>query len=415
MVGHETLLAPPSLYLRARPVLSRAPGDRDPPMQLKVVFRNDGRTEVTMTPVEREKSDRKMLLAVAGLVVAGATAIALIAGLTAQDDSRRVAQDKPVFDSGSARAVPRPVPTARESAVTFASLPVVEPESATETEPVAETFAIDPDEDFVARGLELYGKREFDHAAAYFGAESEARPDRAWTYYMLGLSLWKSGSPDEAEVAMEQAATLDTDSVPTFVNLSRIRNDLGEFERALEASQLALAIDTQDPSALFLEGRSFYNLGRIDEALASLTASLSADPSNGYAQNLLGLALVDEGRVDEAVTVLQQAIALEPQVAYMHNNLGMAFELGGRPTEAVAAYRESVAVDPTHAKAVVNLSRVEPLASGVEATQVAETVEAPEAPEPVVELAEVETVVEPTEPNGETDEITVVADGDGTP
>jgi len=411
MVGQESLLAPPSLYLRARPVLSRAPGDRDPPRMLQVVFRNDDRTEVTMTAVEREKTDRKMLLAVAGLVVAGATAIALIAGLTAQDDAGRAARNEPVFDAGSDRAASRPVP---ESAVTFASLPVVEPQPSTETEAAPEPFAVQPGEDFVARGLEMYGKREFDHAAAYFGAESEARPDRAWTHYMLALSLWKSGSPDEAEVAMEQAATLDGASIPNFVNLSRIRNDLGEFEKALEASQLALAIDAQDASALFLEGRSLYNLGRVDEALESLTASLSVDPSNGYAQNLLGLALVDEGRVDEAVAALQQAVTLEPQVAYMHNNLGMAFELSGRPTEAVVAYRESVAADPAHEKAVANLSRIEPLAF-VEATAVAETAQRPDFPETVVELAEADPIDAPTETQEKTDEITVVADGDGTP
>jgi len=409
MLDRVSVLAPVSLYLGSRPGLPRGPGDRDPPQLLQVVFRNGGRREVTMTPVEREKHDKKTLLAVAGLVVAGATAVALIAGMTAQDDARRVTRDTPVFDAGSARA------EATLPDVTFASLPVVEPQPATddstEAESVTEPFAIQPDEDFVARGLELYGKREFDHAAAYFGAESQARPDRAWTHYMLALSLWKSGSPGEAEVAMEQAATLDAGSLPTLVNLSRIRNELGEYDRALEASQLALAIDAQDPSALFLEGRSFYNLRRIDEALASLTASLSADPSNGYAQNLLGLALVDEGRSEEAVVALQQAVALEPQVAYMHNNLGMAFELSGRPTEAVAAYRESVAVDPTHDKAVANLSRIEPLASDVESTAVAETLETQEVPEPVVELAE----VEPTESNEETDEITVVADGGGTP
>jgi tetratricopeptide (TPR) repeat protein len=64
-------------------------------------------------------------------------------------------------------------------------------------------LTVEPGENFVARALETYEAREFDHAVAYLEAEIAERPQRAWTHYMLGLALWKSGRLDEAEAAME--------------------------------------------------------------------------------------------------------------------------------------------------------------------------------------------------------------------
>lgn len=314
-----------------------------------------------MTPLETKRNDTKLLLSVAALVVAGAAGIALIGGLVLDDAAEgETARTTPVFD---------PVPAPAENT----ALPAVAVETRPETTPASHetaipdpvvdeeiAFTIDPNEDCVARGLETYASRDFDRSAAYFRAEVDARPQRAWTHYMLGLSLWKAGRTGEAVAAMEAAAELDPDSVKTFVNLARIRNDLGDHESALEAARTALAIDAEDPSALFLEGRSLFNLGRLDEATASLSASAELDPDNGYVQNLLGLALIRQGRADEAVVALERAATLVSEVAYIQNNLGMALELSGRPSEAVVAYRRSVELDPAHTKAVANLARIEP-------------------------------------------------------
>jgi tetratricopeptide (TPR) repeat protein len=314
-----------------------------------------------MTPVENKRNDTKLLISVAALVVAGAAGIALIGGLALDDGAEG--------DTARAAPVVDPAPVSSEQAALPAVAGATIPETAlasyetAEPEPVVdepEAFTIDPNENFVARGLEAYASREFERSAAYFQAEIDARPQRSWTHYMHGLSLWKAGCVDEAAAAMEAAAAIDPDSVKTFVNLARIRNDQGDYEGALEAARTALVIDAEDPTALFLEGRSLFNLGRLDEAMESLTASAELAPDNGYVQNLLGLALIRQGRADEAVVALERAAALVSEVAYVQNNLGMALELSGRASEAVLAYRRSVEIDPTHAKAATNLARLEP-------------------------------------------------------
>jgi len=115
------------------------------------------------------------------------------------------------------------------------------------TEP---TFTVEPGENHVGRGIETYEAREFDKAAAYFKAAADERPDRAWTQYMLGLSLWKAGRLDEAAAEMTAAAELDADPIRAFVNLSRIQNDRGEYDAALEAARSALVFGPDDASAL---------------------------------------------------------------------------------------------------------------------------------------------------------------------
>jgi len=344
-----------------------------------------------MTSTRNEKSDSRLLLWVAGSVVAGAAAIALLAGFAVQREADEAeaasSRSRPVF-----QPAPAPVEPARaietsvgEALLTHYDVTAALPDPV--EAPEVREFTVEPNENFVARALETYEAREFDHAVAYLEAEIAERPQRAWTHYMLGLALWKSGRLNEAAAAMEESAKLGSDSIKTLVNLSRIRNEQGDFEGALEAARAGVEIDPQDASAQFLEGRSLLNLGRVDQAVSSLTASLAIDPDNGYVQNLYGLALMRQGHLDQAVASFERASALEADLAYVRNNLGMALELSGRTADAVAAYRRGVELDPGHGKVAANLARLEPTLAGGATDPTApafEEVAAIEADEPLV-------------------------------
>jgi tetratricopeptide (TPR) repeat protein len=352
-----------------------------------------------MTPVERHRKDTKLLITVAGLVVVGAAGLALIGGLVLnREPESDSARSTPAREATPSRAEAPAMPAVADATrpeATLASYETV-PTGDVSAEAAAPVgFSIDPTENLVQGGLEAYGSRDFGRAAAYFRAENDARPQRAWTQFMLGLSLWKAGRTDEAAAAMEAAVELDPDSVKALVNLARIRNDGGDYEGALEAARAARAIAPEEPSALFLEGRSLFNLGRLDEALVSLAASVEIDPDNGYVRNLLGLALIRQGCADEAVETLERAAELAPQVAYVHNNLGMALELSGRASEAVVAYGRSVEIDPAQAKAAANLARLEPVAANGPASARPGSEQVVESAGAVAEIAAVEGGVVP--------------------
>ena len=327
-----------------------------------------------MSP-KQSKNDMTLLAGIAGAVVAGAAIIIVLAGLGSESDTARETSRPAASQRVATKARNAPTPAVRpaaaqpmevEAPVQLASYdktetpPAEMPEAPVEAESAPATIEIDPDANFIARGLEAWQSRDYEVAAAYFAAEVDTRPARSWPQYMLGLSLWKSGRADEAAVAMEQAGKLNPDSIKAFVNLSRIHNDRGDYGAALEAASAARAIDDTDAKALFLEGRSLMNLGREDEALAALERSVSIDADNGHVHNLIGLMHLQRDRAAEALVALTRAGELEPGVAYIQNNLGMAFELSGQGVEAVAAYRRAVEAGAGHERARLNLARLEP-------------------------------------------------------
>ena len=157
-----------------------------------------------MTPVEKRPNDTKLIFAIAGFVVLGTAGIALLAGWSSIQDepstTARAAQTrpapKPAMPARHAREIPAPIVPVTTPAVdpTFSVEPI-EPVTEPDAEP---TFVPQPDENFVARGIETYEARDYTKAVAYWQAEVDARPQRAWSQYMLALSLWKDGRTDEA-------------------------------------------------------------------------------------------------------------------------------------------------------------------------------------------------------------------------
>jgi Flp pilus assembly protein TadD len=298
------------------------------------------------------QDDRKLAITIAASLGA---AVVLIAGLSFLG--------RPGNPEGA--PVPGTAPLVEPASVTGPAVPV-----SAGTPEEAEAFQVEPGVDALARGIESYQNRNFDHAVAYLRAEVEANPDRPYSHYLLGLSLWKAGRLDEAPGAMNRSADLDGTAIKTFINLSRIQNDRGAYDPALEAARRALALDPDDPQALFLEGRSLHNLGEREAAAASLRRSLEIDPGNGYVWNLLGLTLLQQGDDAGALAALEAAAGIVGEVAYVQNNLGMALERSGRPREAVAAYRRAVELGG-HERASVNLARLEPTLPPAEETAVA--------------------------------------------
>jgi tetratricopeptide (TPR) repeat protein len=323
-----------------------------------------------MTPTTQKHDDRKILLVIAGAVVAGAAGLAFLANLSVGDEvevTRAAPQPRSVQQVATAEpAVFLETPATVDPAIETASLQKIDGSTVTEAlaqdvlETATSTFEITPGENLVAGGLTAWQERDYPRSAAYFAAQTEARDGDAWSHYMLGLSLWKSDRADEAVISMRRSAELDPAFIRTPINLSRIENDRGAYQAALEAAQAALVIDENDAEARFLEGRSWNNLGRTDEAVSALEQSLALDDTNGYAHNLLGLILLAEGDSEPAADALERAAELEPDVPFIQNNLGMALEHCGDRTAAVAAYRQAVSLDAGFDKAVRNLARLEP-------------------------------------------------------
>lgn len=300
-------------------------------------------------------TDRKTALIIAGGVLATFATLAVLTSSSApQEQAPQAVVPATTTDSFAQpqAAVVEPValPTVPQAGEISAGTPG-------ETD----AFQLEPGVNYLARGIEAYQARNWDHAVAYLMAETNERPDRPYSHYLLGLSLWKAGRLDEAGDTMRLATEMDGATVKSFVNLSRIENDRGEYDAALQAAQGGLVLSPDDALALFLQGRSLRNLGDAEEAVTSLRRSLEVDPDNGFVWNLLGLVQLERDQDAEALDALQRAGELQSDVAYIQNNLGMALERHGDRTAAVTAYRRAVELQPEHHKATRNLARLEAL------------------------------------------------------
>jgi tetratricopeptide (TPR) repeat protein len=303
-------------------------------------------------------TDRKIAIAIAGALLVGFTGIAALSILSGPGEPQGSASITPVSrvqqPADAVQFTSRVEPAATQPAFEPGEVPA----SAGTPEEAAE-FQVEAGVNYLHRGIEAYQERNLVHAVAYLQAEVGERPDRPYSHYLLGLSLWKSGDLDEAAVAMNRAAELDDSSIKTFINLSRIENDRGKFDAALQAAWTARDLAPEDATALFVEGRSLHNLGENDKAIEALRHSLEINPHNGYVWNLLGLTFLREGDDVSALDALQLAAADTPDVAYIQNNLGMALEHNDMAGEAVVAYRRAVELDGGHVRATANLARLE--------------------------------------------------------
>lgn len=304
-------------------------------------------------------TDRKTALIIAGGVLAAFTGIAV---LTSSNTSHEEAPQAVV-----SAIVTRAIAPPEVHAVQPVSLPVVSvpEEFSAGTAREAKAFQVEPGVNYLARGVEAYQTRNWERAIAYLQAETDERPDRPYSHYLLGLSLWKADRLDEAGSAMRLATRMDGATLKSFVNLSRIENDRGAYDAALQAAQGGLALSPDDALALFLEGRSLRNLGDAEAAVTSLQRSVESAPENGFAWNLLGLVQLERDQDAEAADALRRAGELQPDVAYIQNNLGMAMERQGDRASAVAAYRRAMELQPEHHKATRNLARLEALVPAV--------------------------------------------------
>ena len=222
------------------------------------------------------------------------------------------------------------------------------------------TVPVDP---ATAKAAWTDGVLRFDNGD-YSGAVEPLRvavagsPDTAYRHYLLGLALWKSGSPEGAEVSLVESARLDATRVKTWINLARVRHDRSDRSGALEAAETALALDPASADAMHQKGRALMELKRGEEALEALKSARALDPGNGYIANTLGLLLIQTGQPAESVEPLEAAKAALPHVAYVRNNLGVAYERTGRLAEAKLEYLAAVEGGDGGGKAMQSLVRL---------------------------------------------------------
>jgi Flp pilus assembly protein TadD len=207
-------------------------------------------------------------------------------------------------------------------------------------------------------GVALFERGDYQAASDSLKTAVAGKPGDAYRRYLLGLALWKSGDLEGASASLIESGKLDATRTKAWINLARVRHELGDRTGALEAADTALANDPVSSDAMHQKGRALMELNRGDEALEALTTARQLDADNGYVANTLGLLLVQMGRPAEAIEPLESAKAALPHIAYVRNNLGVAYERTGRLDDAKIEYLAAVEAGDTGGKAMRSLVRL---------------------------------------------------------
>lgn len=264
-------------------------------------------------------------------------------------------------DEGKETVVRQPVEPRASSELSLPPPPPIETPVAV-TEPVeTQVGEPEPREVTYEEAEAAFLDRRYEEAVELFTRYTQRRPSNAWGFYMLGLSEWKSGEPENAEAAFEAALELDPQHTKSWLNLSRVLLDTQRPEEALEKIDATLTLDPESGVALRLKGRAYHQLGRLEEAIEVYHQAIVSDDRDVWSMNNLGLILIEQERFSEALGPLARAVELQGEVAIFHNNLGVALERTGHYRAAEEAYRTAFEVDASHQKAQVSLTRVEGL------------------------------------------------------
>ena len=286
------------------------------------------------------QDERKLRLAEAGILFALILGIAIFLGVKMGGDDETVTEPVTVL------AV-EPVQEATVEPV------VVEAPVVAIAEPVAEPVVVT-----YAMAEQAYFARDYEEAVDLFTRYSDEHPANGWGHYMLGLSAWKAGDPEGADIALARAVELNPTHVKSLVNHGRV---LLELDRATEAEArlvAALDLDPANADARRVMGRVLQAQARVDEAIAGYEETLRLDGSDVWALNNLGLLLIQQERFGEALAPLAKAASLDADLACVQNNLGVALERTGHYGAAAEAYARATAIDAAYAKAATSGERV---------------------------------------------------------
>ncbi|MDH3224169.1 MAG: tetratricopeptide repeat protein, partial [Gemmatimonadota bacterium] len=155
--------------------------------------------------------------------------------------------------------------------------PSPDPASQTEVESAPITRAVSYEEAESAYHDGAYGL-----AVDLFEAYTNQRPENPWGQYMLGLSAWKAGHLDLAELALTESVALSPNHVKGRVNLARVLLEAGRPQEALEHARHAEDVDPTSVQAKRTLARALESSGDVDGALAMYEEALWIAPEDAW-------------------------------------------------------------------------------------------------------------------------------------
>lgn len=133
-------------------------------------------------------------------------------------------------------------------------------------------------------GASLIAAKNFEKAAAVYGALVEASPDNPAHRFNLAISLMQVNRHKEAEPHMEKVIELKPDYGAAYQQLAAIYNETGKFNQAISTVRKGLEVSDDKAGLYCTWGRSLEKMELYDEATEMFQRAVNDPQWGGYAK-----------------------------------------------------------------------------------------------------------------------------------
>jgi Tfp pilus assembly protein PilF/peroxiredoxin len=214
-----------------------------------------------------------------------------------------------------------------------------------------------PRRNYLPYGRDLLDQGLEAAAVGAFELASQASPS-ASTLYRLGTLLAKSGQPERARAAFENALAQQPDLAEASNDLGALLAQGGNIEAAIERFREALASTPEYPDALNNLGYALLLTGRNEEAQALYEKALALQPDFPEALNNLGLLLGRAGELDRAEHYFREALTRRTEYGEAANNLALVLVARGQPDDAVRLLEGFLEKVPQFESTYITLAKI---------------------------------------------------------
>lgn len=157
-------------------------------------------------------------------------------------------------------------------------------------------------------GMWFGDRHQYACAIENFQAALKLDPSSARVHFLLGLSLYVSGKPEDAVKPLQESIHLNSGILDSHLVLGNVLTDLHRDDEAAEQWEAALKIDPSSKAAL--DGLAKFLIAK--EQYDSAIALLSSTPRDEDLTLDLATAFVREDRLNDAAALLNQALEAKP-------------------------------------------------------------------------------------------------------
>ncbi len=212
---------------------------------------------------------------------------------------------------------------------------------------------------FLRLGLCRLELNEFEAAVIALEQAQKGQPQDIKVNYTLAQAYQKAKQYENAEKTFVRLAELSPEDAATYYGLIvRMYDEVGRFDRAIEAAKKVVEINPKSEMAVYNLGIMYFKLERYDEAIAAFRQALEIRPNYEYAWYQIGYSYSKQKKYKEAIEAFKKFVELMPDSYDGWFNIGVSYMMIKDFKNALEPMEKTVELKPDYGLALYNLAIV---------------------------------------------------------